>query len=347
MKYSLKVFHPMQRERTTMETLFNAVYADKKLSKAQLRSIDINLIIESSNVDKLNLKRLSIVLVALSKILQKRMKILLEDASHFYQLLNHCPAKRAPRAPSSKNITLNIENNRLFINDEMIDFGEELIMEALENSILDQSYMNQAFDVDFADGMSIEQVRESTLMSNEMNSNIFNDTTLSINIKRRKIIEDSAIEISENIFKSNLRSVHDILMKPKASNLDISGSLIKIDKKMDQFLNSLKPILLPVEEQRHQDFDADFAAPDISFNPIEGSNNMSSIFKSDRAGNEFLLFEDLSSFPKNFIFNLLIQQISKEEKAINFLALLNLATEGRISPTQSHAFGAIECNLNE
>lgn len=333
----------MENNKNSMDMLLTSVYSDKKLTKAQIRSININLVIDTLDADKLNLRKLSILLVALTKVLQRRMKSLLEDSNHLYQLLSNT-TKRSPRAPSSKNITLEIQNNRLFINDEEIDFGEETIVQELENSILEQSFANPGFEVDFGDNISIEQVRDSTLLSvGDMNAGsvIFSD--LNVNIKRRKVIEDRTIEISETIFKTNLRTVQDILIRTQDHQINLSETLVKVDKKIEMFLDSLKQSFVPVEQQRQQDFDADFSAPEVSFNPIDNSSDHQKIENSAI----FSVFDEFSTLSKQFIFNLLIQQLSKEEKAYNFLKLLDLANEGRILPFQSESFGVIDCHLND
>lgn len=342
-----KLFSQMESNKKTIETLLDSVYADKKLSKAQIKTIDINLIIDDLDTDKLNLRKLSMILVALTKVLQRRMKALLEDSTHLYQLLSHSTRKPV-RSVSSKNITLEIQNNKLFINDEQIDFGEESIVKELENSILEQSFMNPMFDAEFGDAPSIEMVRDSTLLSNGdvgLNMDSMMLSNLNVNIKRRKIVEDATIEISENIFRSNLRTVQDLLMRTKTENaVDLNQTLIKVDQKIESFLNSLKQSFVPVEHQRQQEFEADFSVPEVSFNPIENSlNSINS--KPDHSFGLFSVFENISSLSKQFIFNLLIQQLSREEKAVNFLTLLNMANDGKISPVQTESFAPIECEL--
>lgn len=306
------------------EFLHKVVYAEKKVTKQQLKSIEINVILKECDTTKITLRQSSIIILALSKILNKRFKTLIEDCNNLLQILT---TNKVHKIPSSKGITLNLELENLFIDDKMIDFE---INEEFEEINDTRMFDNEPLDFDFQENPSIEQARNSTLITDSINV-LDENTLVNINVKRRKIIEDKTTEITDNIFRGNLRNVIEILKKEEKINKSIFESKLQIDKRIDEVFK--REAEMTVEEQRQASVAFEMDAPDFSFIPVEQP--------------EVQKVENLLDFSNNFNFNLAIQNYSNYEKVISFLQLLVCANSGKIIVNQREPFGDIECTNNE
>lgn len=325
---------------TLYELLHKLVYADKKVTKQQIKGIDICNIIQEAITTSTTLKQASIILLALAKVLNKKFKALEEDCKGLFQFLG---SKKIYRIPSARNITLNVEDAGIFLNDAMVDI-EETILDLVEESFLVDRFENAGFEVDFGgDPLSIEQARNSTLLSGEIHP-IPEDGSI---IKRRRLIQDRAIEIEESIFRRNLRSVVEILQREKISQKSIYEPRIHIDPKVERIFERIPLRGDVIEDERQASVGFDEQVPDFSFNPVDGlinngpGNNSVEEGKEDPQTDGF----DLLAQPDSFIFGFIVQNYSVFNKASAFVSLLAQATQGAVTVFQERPFCDIECRV--
>lgn len=319
------------------ELLHKIVYAEKKVPKQQIKNINISVVIESCKMEAITLRQASIIVLSLAKILNRRFKMLAEDSGNFLHLL---AVKKAHRIPSTRNITLNIETTGIFINDEMVDFEREDILEAIETSMAADGFGSIGFDMDFGEGPSIEQARESTLVSGPLPA--IDETGIAVTVKKRRMVEDRAIEISETIFKGNLRNVSDILKQEQAVPESIFESKIRIDPRVERMFEKIAEERAAIErsaieEQRQASVGLEMEVPDFSFYPVEEA-------ESQKEGLPIGIF-DISTLPDAFVFNSVVRYYSIADKAHSFMALLVHGMHGTVAVSQNEPFGDIECKI--
>lgn len=328
------------------EILHKMVYAEKKVTKVQIKNINIVFTLESIDENNLTLRQASIIILALSRILNKKMSSLIEECNH---LLSQVTRERPLKVPSNKNITLNIESTA-FIKDDMIDLEESDLI-AMETSILEEC---PAFEVEFGgpdfnrveldfggDVPSIEQARESTLLNS---TGIFNETT--VTVKRRRMAEDRNIEIDETVFRANLRNVGDLLMKVKRT--EPRG--IEISPKVEEFFRRHEERIVFEEERNNSvGFEPDFPAarsmfPEADIKPADGSAFPEAETEPAQSENMSVEMRQIfTELPENFVFNFVVQNFNKIEKAEWFLELLMRTSKGEVKVLQEEAFSNIEC----
>ncbi|ELA42180.1 uncharacterized protein VICG_00823 [Vittaforma corneae ATCC 50505] len=323
--------------QSTHELLHKIVYAEKKVSKQQIKNINISLVIEDCVAETIALKQVSIIILALSKILNRRFKALAEDCGNFLHLL---ATKKANRVPSSRNITLNVETTGICIDDEMVDLEREDVIEAIETSAFADRLESIGLDMDFREAPSIEQARDSTVVSGPLS--VMDETGITVAVKRRRMIEDRTIEISETIFKGNLRNVSDLLRREQVVPENIFESSIWIDPRVEKLFEKIaaeRSVVerSAIEEQRHASVGFEMEAPDFSFYPVEEAKPQKEEIPS-------VIF-DISTLPDTFVFNSIVQYYNIVDKASSFISLLVHATHGRITASQSVPFGSIECRI--
>lgn len=309
------------------ELMHKVVYAEKKLHKQQLRDVDVAAIVEESQQGSLTLKRLSVVVLGLAKVLNKRFRALLEDCMSLLSLLS---ARKAPRIPPSRNITLQIEDG-MFIEDEMVDLPDvEFPGDAFESMAMD------ALDVGFEEIPSIEQARDSTLVASTVQA----DSLLG-GIKRRRMIVDRMTEIAEGVFRGNLRSVADILMR-QAHETGVEPK-IHVDAKIAKVFESGEEVRSHIEEHR-MSAEFEMGMPDFTFNPVEMESHKA---EADETAVEPAMASafDISMLPTVFSFNEVVKGLSVYERAASFMCLLTELTRGTAVAGQNEPFGSIECRL--
>lgn len=318
----------MEKDNTenSYELLHKLVYAEKKVSKQNLKCINITVTIDECQSKPITLKQASIIILALSKLLNRRFKALIEDCGNLLQLLT---TKKPLRVPHPKNITLNIEEGTYIEN--VVDLPTE---DRELSMYMDGEELTIGMDMEFGDAPSIEQAREGTMTA----SLLLDDVNVSVNVKRKRIVQDRMTEISENIFRGNLRSVIDILKKEQA--VDSYKPKVWIDEKIARIFekklveNAIEDPTMEagtIEEERRASVDF---MPEFAVNPIETMT---------LCGDESLF--DISKVPDVFQFECVIKEASPLEKASSFMTLLVELSHGTIEAQQNSPFGEIECRV--
>lgn len=314
------------------EILYKLAHTDRKFTKNQIREIEIEKVIEKVEVVRLTLREASHVVLGLARLVSKKMRILLEDCNAVLQLLTRDAPVKRHRVPSSRNITLAVEDGLAFIRDEQLALPEEEAIAELECSILNDMTGNPLFEVDFGDAPSIEQVRDSTLLS----TTGFVPEGLAAEPKRRRIVQDSAIEIPEGTFRANIRSTAGITGQEDTGRLELEP-LIRIDPRVNEMFRSEA-----VEEQRREmqfqeqpEFEMEF--PEVPVQEIDREEE-----QSEKIHVEGPLL-DISRLPSSFSFGFVVQELSVQDRAAGFVELLVMAGKGILRVSQSSEFTSIEC----
>lgn len=304
-----------------LEILHKVVYAERRLSKVQLKTVNVNKILEDPQYKDTNLKQAAIIILALAKVLNRRFKSLIDDCNHVFQLIASDAIKKRYRTPSMRSITLDLGNDRIFINDEMVEIKEEDTL--FDSLLLESAFEHPLFEPEFRDATSIEVARDS------MGSSIMQpgfDSSIAVGAKRRKIEVDSRIEIAENVFRSNIRNTADILMKKTGILREVTGSRIHLEKDIQKLFEERREEVEMIEQQR--DNEIEFEVPIEEEEPSSQQQVIS-----------------LSTLPQNFEFNFITQNCSVLAKAMSFVEVLVYASKGSMSVIQKSPFADIECAL--
>lgn len=314
-----------------LELLHKIVYAEKRVTKTQLKNVDIEKTIRNADIERLTLKQATIIFLALAKVIEKRFKTLAEECNQIYQLLVADRMRKVHRLPSKKNITLDVENGRIVIKDDMIEMAEEEVITALETSIIESSIGQHLFDIDF-EAPSIEQARESTMISMGYP---LPDSSLGLAVKRRRVVEDARIEIAESIFRANIRNVADILMREGLGVEEILESRIEIDRRIEQVFERAQAERAAMQEERRATVEFEVAEPEVTFGEEPGVEITESQEKT----------LDLTVLPSVFVFDFIVQNYTAVEKSTAFASLLLQANQGKIRVEQKEPFSNIECTI--
>lgn len=320
-----------KEEQLQMDILHKMVYADKKITKSQIKEINISMIIDKNRTEHLSLKQASILIVALAKVVVRRFKFLMEDCGLAVQQISRSVSSmcRSARIPSSKAITLSIENN-LVLTDDGADIDDSAYE---EDPALNEGSM---LEIDFGDLPSVEQVRNSAVQS----SGIFGSDSMIL--KKRKITEDRITEIDESVFKGNLRRAADILKKQESIVGEQIKQRLRIDPRIAAIFCKTDKDKAAVELQRG--ISLAMEELDQSGFTISPDDNAIASGFGDPDSCDFLAAGlDLFALPETFKFSCAVQHLSVSNKASCFFSLLALATEGRIAAQQIEPFSEIEC----
>lgn len=328
-----------------LSILHRIAYNDKKITSRHLKELNIVVILRNINIENLSLKQASVIIIGLAKAISRKYKFLLEDCNHFLELLSSKQGgvPRGVRIPSSKAITLNVDKNLMVIDEDLFEYEDEFL--ALQKQGIEDTFMSRhdsmievgqsMFDVDFGDTLNVEQVRNSTLIGSEIFPGL---DSVTVTLKKRKIAEDGKTEQDETIFRGNLRSVTDILLKKTGASVkDKLVPLIHIEDKIKDLFAKTQEFDTTIEHQREPSlaFD-DIGNNDVFFNSIEHTEDKNIL----ESGSMIFSLEDL---PDVFIFNNLAQDLSVTDKSSAFNSLLELCSDGKIVVKQIRPFSEIEC----
>lgn len=318
--------------------LWKIVFADKKVSKTQIKAFDIQSALAVIHVQNLELGKAGMVLLALAKVVSKKMKFLLDDCTSVLQII--CKEKyavvRSFRAPSSKPITLGAECSNLYINDDMLDLGDEMIVPRDELSLLENDTMLDHFDADFS---NIEQVREGTLLSS---SNIFPENTFVI--KRRRMIEDSVAEYDLDVFRENIKCTSGIVSRQRREDIrDRLCSTLQIDSKLLSMLKIADRDVADVEAKRQSSLVDNSIDDDFLVEPAGEQTFDQGDATRESTVSEHKPFFDAANLPEDFQFDSIVGGYNRFDKAYCFISLLVMASRNEIAVEQNTAFGSIRC----
>jgi len=316
----------MEKDNTqsSYELLHKLVYAEKKVPRHAIKCINITVTIEDCQREAVILKKASIIVLALSKILNRRFKALVDDCGNLLQLLT---VRKLPRMPQTRNITLNTEDG-VYIDDVvgLLEGGIEFTMD------IDGEEIPIGMDIEFGDAPSIEQARDSTMMA----SQFLDVPEISVNVKRKRVIQDRTIEISENVFRENLRNVRDILRKEEGAGA--VESKVWLEKRIAELFRRREEDAT-IEEERRTSVEhmVDFV-PELDMNTVEMAGDVEDKSEADLTG-----LQDFTVLGDEFKFGEVVKETSSLEKARSFMSLLVELTEGNVQAKQDRPFSEIEC----
>lgn len=318
--------------------MWKILYVEKKVSKAMVNATNVGGALEELRQSHLDLKKAGIVILSLAKIISKRFKFLLDDCNSILQVISKDKKKivRSIGLSHNKLLTLNVDNCKLFLNDEMIDLEEQISLEEDQNPFETQ-FADNFFEPDFINNeivpelSAIEQVRESTVLS----SSLFNED-IGLSIKRRKILNDNITEIDSEIFRANQRTTSDIVIKSQKKDFEeLFKSKLYIDPKIIEKFSTDT-----VENHRES------VAFENGFEVDLEDNNVANfteerVQESIEEGNKAEF--NIETVPKEFEFNSLVSNNNTSDRARMFSSMLALASQGKIKVSQDEAFGPIIC----
>lgn len=320
----------------------NPVLRNKKISKKHIRSINIELVVDSLNKDISEYKRNIFLMLVLARLYNKKMKLLYEECTSAMHFLSTKIQKniRLPKPVSNNNITLSLENSNFLIGE----VGDLDIVEKSDNpDFLLDMFDNQLINNDLDNFSSVEQARDASTML------LDNSTFIP---KRRKEFEDQVTELClQNLKKNNF------VRRDKLQKIDLSALRninLQIDTRLNTFFEN-KENIAEIENVRQASILTDNAIPhfrstelnsigDDPFinNTLTVTDNNISEELGDSEKSDFFNF---STLPDSFEFNHLTSKYTKAMKSQCFIALLNLATNNKLIINQEFHFEAINCTV--
>lgn len=322
--------------------LWRVVFADKRVSRAQIRAFSLRAALAVTHIENMELRRAGMLLLALAKMVSRKMRLLLEDSTGAFQVIcrERYAVVRSLKTPSSRPITLGVGNENLYISDDMLDLGDEMILPRDETSLLESAMSH--FDAEFADFSNIEQVRESTLVGS---SSIVPNNESSFVMKRRRVIEDSVVEYDLDVLRTGARSAADAANRRRREEIQ-SGlcSTLHIDPKILAMLKIADgEAAADVEARRQSSFVDNFIENDFATDRIDDHIFSQSDQTVESAVAESRPLFSAGNLPAEFVFGDIVGSYSRLDRAGCFGALLGMASRGEVVAGQATPFGAINC----
>lgn len=332
--------------RDPQNILFRAVFMERKLLKHHLKDVSIASIIVKLRLGHISVRMGGFAILGLTKILTRKLRYLLEDCNEVISLICHRAVAKDKRFKSlpAKGITLKIDLDDQYIDDEMIDTEEFNILPEIayrEDGGLeaDLSLENPDFD-SFNDMSYVEQVRLDSVDSTRISA--MTDPT-QINLsggreKKRRTVIDMEAEFDPQRFRENLRDTRDIIHK--GLEMDIRRELVSKLAIAPEILSRLR-CLTPhpresIETMRNMSLGEEYADLDFQSNVVES------------AGSEEISVEesfDIKNLPGEFVFNDMFSGDTRLERSKSFLFLLNLLGQGKVFAKQGLPYSSIECRV--
>ncbi|KAG5859951.1 hypothetical protein KMI_04g07600 [Encephalitozoon hellem] len=324
------------------DALFKAIFMEKKLSKHHLKEVSIPSIVLRVMEECVSVKDGGLVVIGLSRILVRKMKYLQDECSDAAHKI--CRKRgdrgRGVKQPSSRGITLGLDLENIYIDDQMIS-PEELVILPEENNAGD---IQEDIDFSFNEFNDISYVEEGRL---EGEDNTRGSTTTEVTQipleerreKRRKIVEDSELEFDSQVFRENLRNTKDIVYKEKAFDIrdDLASKL------------SIAPeILSRICHREIYSRESVEGVRDTTLLESYGDISFGSQIVESQASEEITVEEslDVEKLPERFVFNEIAAGHSRHEKSRMFLSLLKLLGDGTLKAYQGCSYSNIECRLS-
>lgn len=306
-----------------VNAILNQLQGLEKLNRNKINEIKIDLIFEEIKIENLTLKQASFLILGMAKVINRRFKYLLEDCKQFLQIKK----RERTRRTVNKAITLAKENLSIIADDVYEKEDEEFFK---DESLIELDA--PAFDIDFGNDLTIEEVRNSALSSS------IHPENLTITVKRRKI-EDKTTEIEEDEFKRSLKSYAE-LIKGKPRVLSLGESKIEIPRKILEMFEIQEAKLKILHELNIEDppeIERDSLIQereDFDFNSLDNFD--------DAVGNR-----SFQEFPNEFEFNAFSSNWDTSTKAVQFYEILKLASDGKLKATQEKLYSEIFCVIEE
>ncbi|ADM11425.2 uncharacterized protein Eint_041360 [Encephalitozoon intestinalis ATCC 50506] len=323
------------------DLLFKAVFIEKRLPKHHLKEISISAIVLKVMSQDISIREGGLVVIGLSRILVRKLKYLQDECSDVVHKIWRKKGEKGKglRSVSSKGITLGLDLERLYIDDQMISPEEFVILPEEENIDGIQEIEDLSFG-GFNDISYVEEGRFGTEDSTRA-STATEITQIPLEErreKRRKIIEDLELEFDAREFRENLRNTGDIVFREKS--LDIRDELVS---KLSIAPEILSKICRREMYQRESIEGVRDTVIMESYGDISFGDNINESQVSSEVVEEDCL--DIEKLPERFVFNEMADGHSRYERSRMFLSLLNLLGSGMAMANQRAAYSNIECNL--
>jgi hypothetical protein len=324
-----------------------AAHNDKRLTKQAIKEVSLSLTISEIQNDMGLVAIIRVsghLLLGVSRIFSRQMKYLYDDCNEMLMVLSKPKdPSRSIRFMPGKNIILDLHFDNVYIDDEMMpdpvsireivsehDGGDENML-----PFTDSRLENEGFGVEL--DSHIEYLRDET-------ASVLTQDQTQVQItgprreKRRKVLEDSDIEIDSLVFRARLRNTRDIVMRGVDIDTHISQCLSSNLIIAQEILNDIE-MALPtgqresIEVGRGETMVSSYFAPSFEDNSMQNG-------ASERVDDEFFRIENL---PESFCFNSLVRDCNKYEKSQAFLHLLNYVANGVAEVIQETPYGDISC----
>ncbi|AFN82904.1 hypothetical protein EROM_041380 [Encephalitozoon romaleae SJ-2008] len=325
----------------TQDALFKAIFMERRLSKHNLKEVSISAIVLKVMDESVSVKDGGLVVLGLTRIFVRKLKYLQDECSDTVHKIYQKGGDRGRglKQPSSKGITLGLDLESLYIDDQMIS-PEEFVILPEEDNDCDA---HEGVDFSFNEFNDISHVEEGRF-EGEDNTRVSTTTEVTQiplgerREKRRKIIEDSELEFDAQVFRENLRNTRDIVCKEKA--LDIRDELASK-------LSIAPEILSRICHREIHPRESVEGARDLTLLESYGDISFGDQVVESQASEEITIEEslDVEKLPDRFIFNELTIGHSRHEKGRMFLSLLKLLGDGVLQAYQDRSYSNIECRV--
>lgn len=322
--------------RNPQNVLFRAVYAEKKILRQQLRSICIASIIAKLQAGNVPIRTGGFAILGLAKILTRKLRYLLDDCNEIVYLVCRKGDKdKGLKALPARGITLNLDLDSMYIDDDMVNPEDFVVLPEIED-IQDVVSTDVPEFGEFNDMSYVEQARASSADITRLSAATdMTQIQVEKREKRRRIVVDLEAELDPQKFRENLRNTRDIISK---ENVDIGDELVSKLVIAPEILSGIKSMTShprgSVEGVRNGTMTESYMDLDLQNDVLE-----------DRVS-EDMLFEhclDLKDLPSEFIFNDAVRGLSRAERSKCFSSLLNLLCKGEMTAKQAAPYSPIEC----
>lgn len=325
--------------------IFKALYTERKLLRHHVNEVSISAIVIRAMEEGVSVKDGGLIVAGLSRILARKLRYLLDECNDIVHTIcsKGGDRKKGLRQPSSKGITLGLDLENLYIDDQMIS-PEEFVILPEEGNAGDVGM--QAEDVSFGAFDNMSYIEEARLSAGDITGVSVSTGTEVTQIpleehrkKRRRVVEDSELEFDPRVFRENLRNTRDIVQGD--GMLDIKDELASRLVIAPEILSKLVCREMVQRESIEGVRDATMVESyaDISFGDAQVSESQA----SEDVGVESHL--DVEKLPRRFVFGEVVAGCSRLEKSNSFLSLLGLLGAGSVRAHQKQPYSDIECEV--
>ncbi|KAI5149519.1 hypothetical protein ENBRE01_0953 [Enteropsectra breve] len=337
------------------DIIYKLVFLNSHLKKTQIQSITIDDVLRQASSQDESLKKCGLAALAASKLLSKKFKVFLDDCNHVLEVVSKSTGQSVKRMklPSSRQITLELIDEHLMLNNEELLLSDNFQAKSLDGSVLDPTIRDNTlgmagpdgFEMEFENLTSVEQGRDGTLIEPSL---LMSDREMLG--ARRRANEDHCTELENDVYRSGLRLTFSIVNKQQAYNpFENYKFTVVMEPKIDSFLKEECSRQQEAEQQREatlvsmqNEFADSFA--------IEHTSIAENMHDKDYSFNDTInevesVRNDIAqlSFPDLFEFNQLVTGFNKAEKADCFGRLIQAAASGEVEANQQAAYGSIDC----
>lgn len=298
---------------------------DKKVTRAQLKRVDIPGIVSGLLTEELSINRAGIALLSLSRMVSMSFKWITADINTY--LLFGSLSKRTRSAlttHSRKSNTLSILDGNIYIDDEMLKLDDAI--RAADTTFMDIEQANDTLLGSIADFSAVELVRGGDTEILDQDS-ILN--------KRRKTREDNVTEMNPAVIHAMRYRSENM---PGDLKLPDYTDLLQIDSGIIELLgDEARARSKTIEEVRNATLETFADGADFG---IQDSLHLADAQQEEYERKDDLFLEGL---PTEFIFNEMVEDLSDGQRASYFGLLLEMAAAGTIASSQNGPYLPIHC----